>query len=40
MLFKVMAVMIAYYLGKTDVSLDDFLEIMRRLLGRDEGEDG
>lgn len=39
MLFKVMVVLVAYYLGKSNMSLDDFLEVIRRLLGQN-GDDG
>lgn len=36
MVFKVVIALLAYYLGKSNMGLDDFLEIIRRLLRNDE----
>ena len=38
MLFKVMLVLAAYYIGKSDLGLDDFLAIIGVLLKLDERE--
>lgn len=39
MFIKVMLVLVAYYLGKTNMNLDDFLEIIKRLLGHEDNND-
>lgn len=36
MLFKVILALTAYYLGRSNMGLEDFLEIIKRLLRNDE----
>lgn len=36
MLYKVVILLVAYYLGRSGMNLDDFLDLVKRLLGDDE----